>query len=265
LVLAARVAVAVFQTWRAGFAGFIDRYERDVIPWSYTEFLPSCTGNAVKILVADDHALIREAFRHLLSGLGDAVTVVESGDSESTIRALDQHPDLDLLLLDLRLPGAGGLSTLEKIRHEFPVLPVVVVSALDDAATVRAVLARGALGYIPKSSTSEVILGALRLVLSGGRYVPPEILAADTGAAAEPSSRAEVHLTDRQREVLALMVQGKSNKLICRELGLAEATVKIHVTAILRALHVSSRAQAIVAANRLGITPDTLALEATGV
>lgn len=218
----------------------------------------------MKILVADDHALIREAFRHLLLSLGEAVAVLEAGDSDGTLRMLEQHPDFDLLLLDLRLPGAGGLSTLERVRRDHPVLPVVVVSALDDAATVRAVLARGALGYIPKSSTSEVILGALRLVLSGGRYVPPEILAGESGAAAAPSSREEVHLTDRQREVLALMIQGKSNKVICRELGLAEATVKIHVTAILRALQVSSRAQAIVAANRLGLTPDALALEATG-
>jgi DNA-binding NarL/FixJ family response regulator len=118
---------------------------------------------------------------------------------------------------------------------------------------MRDVLSRGAMGFIPKSATNEVMQGALRLILSGGRYMPPELLAPNSASAPGPSSPAQVHLTDRQREVLGLIVQGKSNKQICRELDLAEATVKIHVTAILRALNVASRAQAIVAANRLGM------------
>lgn len=212
----------------------------------------------MKILVADDHALIREAFRHLLTELEGDMVVLEAGDCDSACRLIAQHPDLDLVLLDLRLPGAGGLATLEKLRTEYPTLPVVVVSALEDPGTVRGALARGAMGYIPKSSSNDVMLNALRLVLSGGRYLPPEILSGDGLTPSPPASMDEVHLTDRQREVLALMVQGKSNKHICRELGLAEATVKIHVTAILRALKVTSRAQAIVAINHLGLTPDSL-------
>jgi DNA-binding NarL/FixJ family response regulator len=208
----------------------------------------------VKILVADDHALIREAFRHLLAELKRGVNVLEAADCESACALIEQHPDLDLLLLDLRLPRGGGQSMLENLRAGHPSLPVVVVSAYDDGATVRAALAAGAMGFIPKSSSNEVMLGALRLVLSGGRYVPPEILlGADAGAEEGPVSADQLHLTDRQREVLQLMAQGKSNKQICRELGLAEATVKIHVTAILRALKVSSRAQAIVAVSRLGL------------
>jgi len=210
----------------------------------------------VKILVADDHALIREAFRHLLAELVPGVTVIEADDCETTRRLAAEHSDLDLVLLDLRLPGTGGLATLDALRREFPSLPVVVVSALEDPGTVRTVLAHGAMGFIPKSSSNDVMMNALRLVLSGGRYLPPEILSGN--GAPPPTSLDEVHLTDRQREVLALMIQGKSNKLICRELGLAEATVKIHVTAILRALKVSSRAQAIVAVNQLGLTPDAL-------
>jgi DNA-binding NarL/FixJ family response regulator len=213
----------------------------------------------VKILVADDHALIREAFRHLLTELEGSVVVLEAGDCDGACQLIEQHPDLDLVLLDLRLPGAGGLTTLEKLRNNHPALPVVVVSALEDAATVRGALARGAMGFIPKSSSNDVMLSALRLVLSGGRYLPPEILSGDGTTPAPPSSLDEVRLTDRQREVLALIVQGKSNKHICRELGLAEATVKIHVTAILRALKVRSRAQAIVAVNQFGLTPDMLA------
>jgi len=214
----------------------------------------------VKILVADDHALIREAFRHLLAELVPGVTVMEAGDCETTRSLVAEHPDLDLVLLDLRLPGPGGLPTLDTLRQENPALPVVVVSALEDPGTVRTVLAHGAMGFIPKSSSNDVMVNALRLVLSGGRYLPPEILSAQ-GAMSSPASMDDVHLTDRQREVLALMVQGKSNKHICRELGLAEATVKIHVTAILRALKVTSRAQAIVAVNQLGWKPDSLALK----
>jgi DNA-binding NarL/FixJ family response regulator len=215
----------------------------------------------VKILVADDHPLIREAFRHLLTELEGGVVVLEAGDCDGACRLIEQHPDLDLVLLDLRLPGAGGLVTLEKLRNNHPALPVVVVSALEDAGTVRGALARGAMGFIPKSSSNDVMVSALRLVLSGGRYLPPEMLSGDGTAA--PSSMDEVHLTDRQREVLALMLQGKSNKHICRELGLAEATVKIHVTAILRALKVTSRAQAIVAVNQLGLAADSLSLPVT--
>jgi len=211
----------------------------------------------VKILVADDHALIREAFRHLLAELVPEVTVLEAGDCETTRRLAAEHPDLDLVLLDLRLPGPGGLATLDALRRENPALPVVVVSALEDPGTVRTVLAHGAMGFIPKSSSNKVMVNALRLVLSGGRYLPPEVLPVD-GSEPPPASLDEVHLTDRQREVLALMVQGKSNKHICRELGLAEATVKIHVTAILRAFKVSSRAQAIVTVNQLGLTPESL-------
>jgi len=213
----------------------------------------------VKILVADDHPLIREAFRHLLTELVPSVSVVEAGDCDTACRLIDEHPDFDLLLLDLRLPGAGGLATLDKLRSSHPALPVVVVSALEDPGTVRAALARGAMGFIPKSSPNDVMVNALRLVLSGGRYLPPEVLGAD-GSEPAPATAEDLHLTDRQREVLALMIQGKSNKLICRELGLAEATVKIHVTAILRALKVTSRAQAIVAINQIGLTPELLAL-----
>lgn len=216
----------------------------------------------MKVLVADDHALIREAFRHLLAELDRDAVVLEAGDCAGTHRLLEEHPDVDLVLLDLRLPGPGGLATLEKLRSDNPSLPVVVVSALEDPGTVRAALARGAMGFIPKSSSNDLMLSALRLVLSGGRYLPPEILSADSAASSPPASMDEVRLTDRQRDVLALMIQGKSNKHICRELGLAEATVKIHVTAILRALKVASRAQAIVAANQLGLTPDSLSSDA---
>jgi len=212
----------------------------------------------VKILVADDHELIREALRHVLTQLGSGVNVLEAADCDGTRLAIAEHPDLDLLLLDLSLPGVGGLVLLPELRRDYPSLPVVVLSALEDPATVREALVSGAMGFIPKSSTNEVMLSALHLVLAGGRYLPPAaLIGTDEAFGAAPASAAEVVLTDRQRDVLALMAQGKSNKQICRELNIAEATVKIHVTAILRTLKVASRAQAIVAVNRLGLAPDS--------
>jgi DNA-binding NarL/FixJ family response regulator len=213
----------------------------------------------MKILVADDHALIREALRHVLKELDGDVTVLEARDGGSTCRLVNENVDLDLLLLDLNLPGTSGFATLAELRRDHAALPVVILSAQEDAATMRAALDRGAMGFIPKSANNAVMLSALRLVLSGGRYVPPELLNAAPGVAlsdaplSAPKSPAELGLTERQLDVLALMAQGKSNKQICRDLGLAEATVKIHVTAILRTLKVASRAQAIVAVNRLGL------------
>ena len=219
----------------------------------------------MKILVADDHPLIREALQHVLTELDPAVDLLEADTADGVRRVVAKHADLDLALLDLRLPGVTSLELLDELRRDHPTLPILVVSALDDAGTVRAALGRGAMGFIPKSSPHPIMLGALRLVVSGGRYLPPQLMEFDAAPAldvevpAPAPTAASLGLTGRQRQVLALMAQGKSNKQICRELALAEATVKIHVTAILRALKVTSRAQAIVAVNRLGLRIDAIA------
>lgn len=216
----------------------------------------------MKILVADDHPLLREALAQVLRELDSEVTVLEAVDGEAVRRLAAEHPDLDLLLLDICLPDVSGLELFDDLRGGYPALPLVALSALDDPRTVKAVLDRGAMGYIPKSSSHPVMVNALRLVLSGGRYLPPELIADEWASVAGRGTSlgtraaapvADLGLTERQRQVLALMAQGKSNKLICRELGLAEATVKIHVTAVLRALKVTSRTQAVVAINRLGL------------
>lgn len=220
----------------------------------------------MKILVADDHPLLREALLPVLRELEGGVTPIEAADGDAVRRLAAEHPDLDLVLLDLCLPGVKGLALFEELRRDYPALPVVVLSALDDPGTVEAVLAGGALGFIPKSSPHRVMVNALRLVLAGGRYLPPELMpelagedwasaparAASPGAAGGVSAET-LGLTGRQQQVLALLTQGKSNKQICRALGLAEATVKVHVTAVLKALKVTSRTQAIVMVNRLGL------------
>jgi DNA-binding NarL/FixJ family response regulator len=225
----------------------------------------------LKILVVDDHPLIRQALQNVLHQLDATVQILEAADCARALDLAAAHTDLDIILLDLYLPGMGGLDVLSLLRERYPGLPVVVLSASNDRETVLGAIEKGAMGFIPKSSSNEVMLSALRLVMSGGIYLPPEILgnhsaaidiSVATSSAPSPTrSPTDLGLTERQLQVLALMVQGKSNKLISRELNLAEGTVKIHVSAILKALNVTSRTQAVVTISRLGLKLDGLTTE----
>jgi DNA-binding NarL/FixJ family response regulator len=217
----------------------------------------------MKILLVDDHTLFREGMRLVLTQLDPGCEIIEAASCEAAFAEANAHSDCDIVLLDLDLPDMPGFAALSVLREEHPHLPVVVLSASDDRASVIEALDRGAMGFIPKSASSGVLLGALRLVLAKGVYIPPAVLATDSPIAAPPvESRppkrplraADLGLTDRQMDVLGLMVQGKPNKLICRELNLAEGTVKTHVTAVLRALNVTNRTQAVLAVSRLGLT-----------
>jgi DNA-binding NarL/FixJ family response regulator len=212
----------------------------------------------MKFLVVDDHALIREAMRGVLKELcGDAM-VLEAASAGQAADLIERHPDLALVLLDLKLPDRDGIEMLAEVREHYPAISVVILSAFNDRDNVVEALDNGALGFIPKTDSREVLLGALRLILAGGTYIPPEILrpavatAADTPPPQKRPSPAELGLTERQVEVLALMMQGKSNKLICRALDLAEPTVKNHVSAILKALEVTNRTEAVLAVAALG-------------
>lgn len=215
----------------------------------------------MKVLIVDDHALIREAMRGVIVELqGDAV-VLEAGSGNQAMSLIRQHPDLALVLLDLGLPDRNGLEVLADLHENHPAMSVVMLSAFSDRENVVKALDGGALGFIPKAGSREVLLSALRLILAGGVYIPPDILVS-TPTPAAPAGRpgpvekrltpAELGLTERQVDVLALMMQGKSNKLICRALDLAEPTVKNHVSAILKALDVTNRTEAVLAAAALG-------------
>ena len=217
----------------------------------------------VEILVVDDHVLIREALRSVLKELKGEAIVLEASSCSQAMQVVAEHPNMDLILLDLNLPDRDGFSVLAELGECYPTISVVVLSAQQDRSSVVRALDLGALGFIPKSGRREVMLGALQLVFAGGIYIPPEILARD-----EPSSRqrdeekpaagrptlspGDLGLTERQVDVLSLMMQGKSNKAICRVLNLAEPTVKNHVTAILKALEVSNRTEAVIAVNEFG-------------
>jgi len=215
----------------------------------------------MKILVVDDHALIREALRGVLKKLKREAMVLDASTCGQATESIASHPDIRLVLLDLTLPDRDGFSMLAELRERHPAMSVVVLSGVQDRANVMKALDLGAVGFIPKSASHEVMRSALQLVFAGGVYIPPEILAREplTGAARGSSgggrivvSPADVGLTDRQLDVLALMMQGKNNKAICRSLDLAEPTVKNHVTAILKALKVTNRTEAVIAVNKLG-------------
>lgn len=213
----------------------------------------------MKVLVVDDHPLICEALRQVLRALDPNIELLEAAGAQDALAAAARSDHLDLILLDLALPDADGFEVLRELRERHPSFPVVVLSASEQVDIVMRALDAGAMGFIPKTSSNELLLGALRLVLSGGVYLPAEVLRhapapalARKPAAVETGYR-DVGLTERQAQVLALLVQGKPNKIICRELDLAEGTVKIHVTAILKALGVSNRTQAVIAVGKLGL------------
>lgn len=212
------------------------------------------------VLVVDDHPLFREGLSQLLRELDAGAEVLAEPDARRGLSVAAGRADLDLILLDLTMPGMNGLDAVERFAVEAPGVPVVIVSGLEDPAQVRRALALGAVGYIPKSTPSPTLIDALRLVLGGGMYFPPLMLGAidsegapATQPAGRPGSRAPEALTERQIEVLVLLATGKSNKVIARELDLSEKTVKAHITAVFRVLGVVNRTQAALEARRCGL------------
>jgi DNA-binding NarL/FixJ family response regulator len=232
-----------------------------------TDTYDTAVPGTMKILVVDDHPLVLEALKGVLHQLDADVDVFEASAADSARELVRAHPDADLMLLDLGLPGADGFTLLEEFRNDYPAVPVVVLSGSESRENVTRALSLGAMGYIPKRYSNEVLIGALRLVLSGGLYVPPAVLASDP-AAPKPTPQVpppaatirpeDLGLTPRQSEVLALVLQGLPNKLICRRLTLAEPTVKVHMQAVLRALDAQNRVQAVIQASRRGLTIDAL-------
>ncbi|AXS78792.1 response regulator transcription factor [Dechloromonas sp. HYN0024] len=213
----------------------------------------------LKLLVVEDHALVREGLVRLLGQVEPGAQVHESGDFESALNVLDGEGEFDLVLLDLALPGIDGFAGLDILRRRYPAMPVAVVSAFDDMPTITRVLNLGASGFIPKAFSGEALLAAVRDVLAGNIFRPAGQLVSqmDDMTPVAPSKMSvrpdEIGLTDRQGQVLGLMVRGMSNRDIAEQLGLSEGTVKIHATAVFKALGVSSRTQALVAVARYGI------------
>jgi DNA-binding NarL/FixJ family response regulator len=219
---------------------------------------------SIKILMVDAHFLIREALRECLKTLKSSAMILEAVNGQQAMQLLSEHNDIRLILLELNLPDRDGFSVLGELRERHPTTSVVVLSSRQDRDSVARALDLGALGFIPKSGMREVTMSALDLVLAGGVYIPPEILSrephpfassklARVASSTGPVRPADLGLTGRQADVLRLMMKGKSNKAISRDLNLALPTVKNHVTAILKTIKVTNRTEAVIATGGLGL------------
>jgi len=213
----------------------------------------------MKILVVDDHSLITDALSVLFLDLDPAAEVLTTRTAEGGMDLLEKNPDLDLVVLDLGMPGVSGTSLLESMVAHSPEMKILVLSGQQDPRNVMRVLQLGAAGFVPKSMASDTLLAAVKFVLSGGVYIPADLLeevnrVAMIGTPERPRevNATRVELTERQEQVLHLLARGAPIKIICRELGLSEGTVKTHVTAIYRAFNASNRTEALLAARRHG-------------
>ena len=228
----------------------------------------------MKVLLIDDHPLILSALQSVIEGLGSDTTVIGVSSARAARETLRDAADFDLVLLDLNLGDANGFDVLVELRAGYPALPVVVVSASDRTSDVISAIDAGAMGFVPKRASNETLFEALHMVMSGGIYVPPMTMgsepatppegdtvpgvlrvvrqhASDSGFQTNGVALADLGLTPRQTEVLALLLKGQPNKLIARELNLSVETVKDHVAAVLRTLGVSSRTQAVLAVSQM--------------
>ncbi|MFC6669782.1 response regulator [Marinobacterium aestuariivivens] len=210
---------------------------------------------AQKIIIADDHPLFRAALKQAVSQAVPGVQTVEADTLAAVQEAVEQHDDADLVLLDIHMPGANGFSGLVFLRGQNPGIPVVVVSGSEEVQVMKRAIEYGASGFIPKSAPLETIAEAITAVLQGEEWLPQEIADTEDDVSAEDQqfARALVSLTPQQFRVLNMLTEGLLNKQIAYELNVSEATIKAHVTAILRKLGVHSRTQAVIAAQRLGV------------
>lgn len=215
----------------------------------------------LQVLLADDHALFRDGMRYVLQQLGDEVEILDAGNFADALSLAAANPSLDLVLLDLNMPGSDGVSSIRIFHQRFPGIPLVVVSGSDQRTDIEWVMEYGAMGFISKMSSGKVMVSALRMVLDGGIYLPPQLLAQSMaalgGETAGRNPQINTHgLTKRQMEALQHLAAGLSNKEISARMNLAEGTVKVHVAAAYQVLQVNSRLDAVVKARNLGLIDD---------
>jgi DNA-binding NarL/FixJ family response regulator len=219
-----------------------------------------------EVLIADDHPLFRDALaRAVTQALPDA-HLYDADSVAALLTLIETHPHAELLLLDLHMPGANGFSALVHVRGQQPGLPVIVVSAQEDARVIQRAIGHGASGYIPKSTSADDIVIAIRRVLEGDVWLPPHVsgLSAKVESAEAHAAAHVAELTPQQFRVLGMIAEGLLNKQIAYELSVSEATIKAHMTAIMRKLNVSNRTQVALLARRLSLDPTTEAIDSAG-
>ena len=207
----------------------------------------------MKILIADDHALFRVGLALSLERLMPEAVITQASGYSQVFKILNSEPLPDVLILDVEMQDLPWLESLKQIRQDAPELKIIVISASEDGRTIRTILNTGVKGYIPKRSEIKVFNNALRLVLDGGTYVPPNLLENSSLNNISGRSIGLKTLTNRQTQVLDLIAQGKSNKQIAYDMGVSESTVKLHINALLRSLHVNNRTQAVITAQKIGL------------
>ncbi len=203
----------------------------------------------MKVLLADDHDLIRQGIKLVLNKYNKYAKILESTNFTNTLTTVKNNLDLDLIILDLFMPGSSSTQTIKILRHEAPSIPIIMLSSSEDIEHIKSALEFGANGYIPKSSPNEIFYSAIELVMSGGIYIPQQALNPDR----DHDSTIESALTERQTEALQLLAKGKSNKEIARMMNITEHTVKSHITIILNHLNAKNRTQAVLHAQQAGM------------
>ena len=207
----------------------------------------------MKILIADDHALFRDGLALRLEQIAPGAAILQASNYAQIFKIIKSDNNISAIVLDIEMQDMPWFDALQEIRRTLPDTALIVVSASEDSRTIRSVMSAGAKGYIPKRSESKVFDNAFKLVFDGGTYVPPILINNPPINNLSTKSTGLKTLTNRQSQVLDLIAQGKSNKQIAYDMGVSESTVKLHINALLRSLHVSNRTQAVITAQKLGI------------
>ena len=212
----------------------------------------------LQVLLADDHALFRDGMRYVLQQLSDQVDIICAGDFAETLRQAETYPGIDLALVDLNMPGSDGVTSIRIFHHRFPAIPLVVVSGSERRSEVEWIMEYGAMGFISKMCSGKEMVSALRIVLDGDVYFPPQLMGSAAAGQAAIDDKSGLHpnkhgLTKRQMEALQYLSEGLSNKEIAMRMNLAEGTIKVHVAAAYQILQVSSRLDAVRKAHKLGL------------
>lgn len=207
----------------------------------------------MKILIADDHALFRDGLSLYLEKLEPEAVIIQASSCSQMLKLLNSDHKINFLFFDFEMSDTPWQEAFDEIKKAAPNVSFVVISGLEDTRVIKAVLSSGAKGYLPKRLDAKVLNNALRLILDGGTYVPPNLIENSAQNSIEAKNSGIKNLTYRQSQVLDLIAQGKSNKQIAFDMGVSESTVKLHINALLRSLHVSNRTQAVITAQKLGI------------